>query len=195
MGGAQLLMPLAVRNRDYLRAKDVRQAEMVDDIINGLNRLEAQVSGNVNGQPPVPPPVHAVQVSGRDGYLHVAITDNNGIQGQGGIYRGLEYYVDHADNPGFANAVTEHLGPRRNVTIPVGSQTRYVRAYSAYQFGSPSQPVVHGGNQPIGTVGGGSGPGPLFLPSQGSGTGAPGVGAQGPGATPFRSTNGKPPIR
>jgi hypothetical protein len=84
----------------------------------------------------------------------------------------------------------------RNISIPVGNQARYVRVFSSYSESAPSAPVYHGGAaSPKAVNGGGSGPGPAFLPSQGSGTGAAGQGLSGPGPVPFRSATGAPPTR
>jgi hypothetical protein len=55
--------------------------------------------------------------------------------------------------------------------------------------------VIHGGAIPIAVQGGGSSLGPLWLPSQGTGTSVAGQPPSGPGPVPFRSTTGVPPIR
>lgn len=181
------------KNADYIRnlPGDLgpRLYEALADLEARNHTLAQQVNGNPKGEPAAPPNIAGVNVTGQDGFLHVAITDN------APIYRGIRYYVEHADNPHFNNPITVALHDTRNVTIPVGNQTRYVRAYSSYSSSQPSPPVYHGGAQPIGVKGGGSGPGPAFLPSEGSGTGAPRVGLQGPGIAPFRSPNGKSPVR
>lgn len=182
-------MSLNVRNLDYLKSKDIRLHETITDLIKGIGTIEQQVSGNANGNPAAPPAVNGVQVTAANGYLHVAITDNNQI------YRGVKYFAEHADNPQFTNPQIVPMGDSRNTTIAVGNQTRYVRVYSAYPFSPPSAPVYHGGSQPIGVNGGGADSGPNFLASQGSGTGAAGQGLTGPGQTAFRSPTGKPPIR
>jgi hypothetical protein len=151
---------------------------------------EQQTNSNPKGAPQPPPPVDGVKVTGRDGYLHVAITDN------GQIFRGIRYYCEHADNPHFTDAQIVPMHDSRNVSIPVGNQARYVRVFSAYSESASSAPVYHGGAAaPKAVNGGGSGPGPAFLPSQGSGTGAAGQGLSGPGPVPFRSATGAPPVR
>lgn len=166
-----------------------RLYQTLSDIVTKTTNTEQQTNANPEGHPAAPPPPEGINVSGQDGYLHVQITHN------AEIYRGVRYYVEHADNPHFTNAIPQALHDARNVTIPVGNQTRYVRAAAAYSSSPPSNWVYHGGSQPIGVNGGGSGPGPAFLPSQGSGTGAPGVGLQGPGKAAFRSATGAPPVR
>ncbi len=181
------------KNADFIRnlPGDLgpRLYEALADLAKQNQTLAQQVNGNPKGPPTAPPQISGVNVTGQDGHLHVAITDNSPI------YRGIRYYVEHADNPHFQNPITVALHDTRNVTIPVGNQTRYVRAYSSYSSSPPSSPVYHGGTQPIAVNGGGSGPGPKFLASEGSGTGAQRVGLEGPGQAPFRSPNGAPPKR
>jgi hypothetical protein len=123
--------------------------------------------------------------------MHVAIND------QGPLYRGVKYWVAHADNPNFTNAIhTQASGTElRNHTEFIGNQTRYVQVYKSYAASGPTTPVIHGGATPIAVQGGGSNPGPLWLPSEGTGTGTAGQHPSGPGPVPFRSATGKPPVR
>ncbi len=187
---------MSFKNAQYIRnlkpgepLDGARIYEALADLAQRTETVAQQVNGNTRGQPNSPPSVAGVSVSGQDGFLHVAIHDPNPI------YRGIRYYIEHADNPHFQNAIPVALHDARNATIAVGNQSRYIRVASAYSSSAPSSWVYHGGAQPVAVSGGGSGPGPLFLPSQGSGTGAAGVGLQGPGIAPFRSANGSPPKR
>lgn len=190
-------MALSIRNLDYIRSLNSEQFpgfgarlhETLSDLLTSVSNIESQVNGNASGQPTAPPAINGLQVTGANGFLHVALTDNNPV------FRGIRYYVEHADNAHFANPQVVPLHDARNVTIPVGNQTRFVRAYSAYDSSGPSTPVYHGGASPIAVNGGGSNGGPTFLPSQSSGTGKPGQGPQGPGTIPFRSVNGAQPTR
>ena len=177
------------KNLQYIKTKDVRLYEAVKGLLDGLNTVAQQTNAATSGQPVAPPPVNGVSVTGANGHLTVSIHDSNTI------YRGIGYFAEHADNPQFTNPQIVPMADARNVTIPVGNQTRYVRVYSSYPFSPPSQAVYHGGAQPIGVNGGGADSGPSFLPSQGSGTGIAGQGLQGPGQNQFRSPNGIPPVR
>jgi hypothetical protein len=187
-------MPLEIKELSFLRGVDhwtpdlgAKLAEALQSIQQAHNNVEAQVNGNSTGGPQAPPSINGVQVTGQNGFLHVAIQDNNPI------YRGIRYYVEHADNPQFTDPHIVALHDVRNVSIPVGG-TRYVRAYSAYSSSDPSAPAYHGSEaQPIAVNTGGQGP--ALLPSQGSGTGQSGVGLQGPGKVPFRPIDGAPPAR
>jgi hypothetical protein len=181
-----------IRNLDFLRDLPEfgpRLYEALSDLDGKIETVASQTNTNTQGPPKPPPAPDAVDVTGRDGYLHVSITDNNTI------FRGIEYWVEHADNPHFTNPQVVAMHGARNTTIPVGNQSRYVRVFSSYPFSVRSEPVYYGGLLPISVNGGGSGPGPEFLPSQGSGTGAAGEGLSGPGPIPFRSVTGAPPIR
>lgn len=181
---------MAVRNLEYLRSKDPRLFEALQDIIKNHANLAQQVNGNSSGQPLPPPSVGGMLVQAQNGHFQISIQDS------GQIYRGIQYHVEHADNPHFINSHTVHLGPRRNENLFLGNTTRYFRAYSSYDSSPPSAPVYHGSQvQPIAVSGGGSVGPPDFLPSEGSGTGQPGQGLSGPGPVPFRSPNGVPPIR
>lgn len=191
-------MPDLYKNQAYIRALHspefpdlgAKLHEAIMDIATRTVTLAQQTNSNLTGQPAPPPAVNGVNVTGQDGYLHVAVTDQNQI------FRGVQYFAEHADNPHFTDPHIVPMGASRNVSIPVGNQTRYVRVYSAYGATGPSSPVYHGSQvAPLPVSGGGSGPGPLLLPSQGSGTGAAGQGISGPGPIPYRTDTGVPPVR
>ncbi len=188
-------MPLDIKEISFIKGLNIpdhpefgaKLAEALLSIQQAHNNIEQQVNGNSTGGPMPPPQVNAVQVTGQNGFLHVA------IQHDEPFYRGINYFVEHADNAQFTNPQIVKAGDVRNVTIPAGGP-RYVRAYASYASSHPGQPVYHGSPvEPI-AVDAGQG-GPAFLPSQGSGTGFPGQGLQGPGMEPFRPVDGKPPVR
>lgn len=158
-------------------------------ITGQIANLAQQTNANLTGQPQPPPQVNALKVQASNGHFTGAIYDNNQI------FRDVHYYVEHADNPNFTNPQIVHLGHSRNFHFYFGNTTRYFRAYSAYGSSAPSAPAYHGSLSAPLAVNGGSGPTPVFAPSQGSGTGAAGVGLSGPGPIPFRSSDGAPPVR
>lgn len=181
-------MPLALRNLDYIRSKDPRLAETFKDIVEQFAVLESQVNGSATGEPKAPPAVNSVNVMGGGGIFDIAITDRSDS-----LYRGIHYFVDHSDTPQFTNFQTIHVGTTRNWRGTLGSTSRYFRAYSAYPTGVASAPAYHGGNTQPQIVDASGASEPPFQASQGSGTGAQGVGLSGFGPVPFRGT--KPPIR
>lgn len=184
---------ITVKNLDYLRSLPdfgPKLAEALQGIAEAHNTTEQQTNTNSQGQPSPPPAINGLTVTGQNGHFQIAITDNNSI------YRGIRYYVEHADNPHFINAHKVALHDSRNANIFLGNVTRYFRAYSAYDSSAPSGPAYHGSaGQPLSVTGGGSVGGPNFLADQGSGTGAAGVGLSGPGPVPFRSASGALPVR
>lgn len=193
-------MTLKIRNLDYLRTTDPATAgkeygprlyEAFQDFNTYVSNHLQQTNGNPTGEPQPPHPSLGIQVTTQDGWMHVALND------QGPLYRGVRYWIAHADNPNFNNAVhTQASGTElRNHTEFIGNQTRYVMAYKSYPWSAPTQPVIHGGATPIAVQGGGSSPGPLWLPSEGTGTGAQNQLPSGPGPIPFRSSTGIPPVR
>ncbi len=188
---------LITKNLSYLRT--LSTPDMPDlgarlyETLSAMNQqhqnLAMQTTGNSTGTPQTPPQVNGVSVTGSGGMLHVAVQDNNEI------YRGINYYAVHADNPNFTNPQIVDMGSSRNVSIPVGNQSRYAYVYSAYGNTGPSAPVYHGGATPIAVHAGSFNDAPSFPDSQGSGTGPAGLGHSGPGNVPFRSATGVPPVR
>lgn len=189
---------IKVRNLAQIRAAKewtpdlaARMYEALQDINSAVTNHLQQTNGNPIGEPQPPQPQMGIQVTARDGWMHVALND------QGPLYRGVQYWVAHADNPNFTNAIhTQASGTEiRNHTEFIGNQTRYVHAYKSYPWSSPTDPIVHGGATPIAVQGGGTSAGPLYLPSQGTGTSTAGQIKTGPGDVPFRSASGIPPVR
>lgn len=134
----------------------------------------------MSGQPAAPPSINALHVStGPGGEFQVAITDNNEIS------RGINYWAEHDTSPSFTNPHAIDMGQSRNLSVHMGTQPLYWRAYSSYASSPPSAPVYHGGaSTPVAVLGGVAG---LRSSSQGTGTSAPGHGAQGPGPIPTRT--------
>lgn len=179
-----------IRNLDYIRAKDPKLFEAISDLDRHASTLEQQVNGNRTGQPLPPPAIDGLQVTGQNGHFHLQITH------KADIYRGIQYYAEYADNPGFANPQAIHLGDSRSHTAFLGNGTYYWRAYAAYASSPPGPAAYHGGgSNPQPVSGGGAVGGPAFLAPQGTGTGLPGEGLTGPGIRPFRSSDGSLPIR
>ena len=191
-------MPQNVRNLNYIRALSSKEFpglgaklyEALQDIIQQHTNLTQQVNGNGIGEPPPPPNIDSVAVTGQNGHFHIS------IQHTANFYRGVRYYAEYADNPHFTNPQIVPMGDSRNHTLFLGNGTYYWRAYAAYMSSAPGTPAYHGGTaQPQPVSGGGSIGGPALLSPQGSGTGQPGQGLQGPGTVPFRSSTGAAPTR
>jgi hypothetical protein len=182
-----------IRNLAWLRSLPqigAKLFEIVQDLDMQHQNAARQVNASGDQNTPEPPGVGGLVVTGQEGHFNIAITDESPI------YRGINYFVEHADNPQFTNPHVIDLGASRNHNVFLGNVTRYFRAYSAYPTTGPGKPVYFGSQaQPRAVQGGGSNGGPNFTASQGSGTGPIGAGLQGPGVAPFRSLNGAPPKR
>lgn len=187
-----------IRNLDFIRNVNQQNinelgpklAEALLDLLQKVDNSAMQTNSNPNGDPQPPPGINGLKVTGKNGQFDIAIQDDNDI------YRGINYYVEYADNPDFTNPRVIDMGTSRNETRFLGDTELYWRGYSAYPGSAPGEPVYFGGpSSPTKVKGGGQVGGPDFLPSQGSGTGAPGQGLMGPGKVAFRSPTGVPPIR
>jgi len=158
-------------------------ADFVKKVQAGFSAIEQQTNSNISSEPSAPPNPQALDVAALNGHFTFAITD----QSQG-LARGVQYHIEHADNPGFVNAQPIHLGPFRNGHVYLGDDIRYFRAYSSYP-GSPNSNHVYFGGQamPKAVRGGGDVGAPQFLPSRGSGTSAEAQMGTGPGPIQVRS--------
>ena len=184
---------MKIPNLPYFRAlkltdKDgnpVTGAENLGNYINDslsaiqqqTTNIEQQSNVNAQQQQGPPPAIDGLTVTGQNGHFNIAIKDNNA-----GVSRGIQYRIEYADNAQFANAKAVNIGDVRNHNIFLGNGSYYFRAHSSYPSGQPSPLVYFGGaGKPQPVFGGGIVGGPLFLSSQGVGTGAPGHAGQGPG--------------
>ena len=148
--------------------------------IRGLVRNVAQQTNAMPQGESTPPPqqIHALHVTAGGGIAHVQITDENPV------YRGISYHVQYSSDVGFSAPITVYMGPSRDIRIPVGTEPLHYRAFSDYPTSAPSDPVYHGGSQPIPIAAIGTAQPPI--PSgQGSGTGYPSQ-ISGHGPIPYR---------
>ena len=193
-------MPVSTANLEWLRQVDFSNTEAMRQLgpklyqaflshQTAINNVELQTNSDTSGQPTSPPAINNLVVTGQNGHFSYEITDHNEM------YRGVHYFIEHADNPQFTNPTQIHVGPSRNGSIFLGSGSRYFRAYSSYGTSPSGPPVYHGGAAPAPVAGGGLVGGPRITNNQGSGTGAPGVGLVGFGPVQYRTTTGVPPTR
>ena len=160
-----------------------RIAEALRAIAAQSTTTEQQGNLNPHGQPSAPPNIQRVTATGQNGTLHVSIQDQSE-----GLARGVNYYVEHSAFPDFRDSQVRNIGDSRSHSEFIGNGTRYVRAYSAYPGSPRSAHAYHGSPvSPTAVSGGGSIGPPAYLPSQGSGTGAPGQVGVGPGPLPKRT--------
>ena len=183
---------MEIKNLEYFRSADptdpkfgIYLHEALKSIARQAGNYELQGNLNPNGQPEAPPNIQGFAVTGQNGFFHASIVDQSE-----NLKRGVNYVIEHADNPYFINAQKINLGDTRAHTAFLGNSTRYFRAYSHYLSGQPSAPAYHGGSQsPAPVSAGGVVGGPALLPSQGAGTGAPAQGLAGAGPVPLRTAS------
>jgi hypothetical protein len=135
-------------------------------IVDGVNQghANAAVAGGGPLAPPPAPDDFKVNTCAA-GFAYFGIKHNGNIQ------RGIEYFIEHADNPAFQNAEVMPLGTSRNAPpLYIGNATRYFRCYAMYPGSNqPSGKLNFGGTNPTAVTGQGS-TAPNFTGSFGSGT-------------------------
>jgi hypothetical protein len=158
-------MALSYKNRQLILDKYPEVGQAFDDLMDQLGNVSTQANANPNGitDPPIAP--SALKVTAAHGIFDAQIIDRNPVQ------RGINYFLEYSDNPQFNAPHTIDLGQSRNHRANLGNAVLYWRAHSSYPTSSRSAPVFHGSQaSPIAVVGGGTATGPVFLPSEGSGT-------------------------
>jgi hypothetical protein len=181
LDGGRLLVELA--------NKSPREAQLIQNIIDGINTVAKNTASSAVGdiQPPKGPDSISVAVGGE--YMHVSHSLT------GPINRGIQHFTEVSTTPSFAEGTTlvvDHGASRTSHPFPLptkngaGSNYKYyVRGYTQYHGSSPSEKY---------TVGGESSPTPFtmggstqltLLQSHGSGTG-PNSGKSGQGLGVFQ---------
>jgi hypothetical protein len=154
-----------------------------------VNQIGQNTASDPTGTLPAPNPLAAVNVATDGGNLvHVTLTDTNVLK------RNTSYFIEHSDNPAFANAHQEHLVASRGRILNLPQGTYYIRGYHQYFGGKPSTPVNFGGTNPTPVVIT-SGSTLSLLPSTGSGTAAPDGSQPGQGLGKFLSRPAPAPKR
>ena len=150
--------------------------------MGNIQSVMTQTNSSPTGQTPAPPPPSSLTVTSAQGIFDAAIQDNNPVN------RGINYFLEYSQEPGFSAPTVVDLGASRNHRAYLGNKNLYWRAYSAYPTSERSSPVYHGSQAtPIMVAGGGPNSGPNLLGSQGSGTTNGPTGSDGGfGAQPYR---------
>ncbi len=158
-----------------------RLVELFNAVQSQTTIIEKQGNLNATGEPPVPPPPDALNVTnGPSGEFQIAITHN------GEFNRGANFHVQWDTSPAFTNPHNIDLGASRNdSSLYLPGQTAHFRASTSSPSGANSAWTYHGSqNRPTPVFGGTRG---VRAPGMGSGTGAPGDQSGGPG--PIQSRN------
>ena len=157
--------------------KDPRLGQLLQNVIDGVNRLGQNSGASPVGDviAPKPPDTVSVKVSGE--MMHISISHS------GQLNRGVRYFSEISASPSFGQPiVVDHGTSRTSHPIPLPTNddssnpvTYYVRSYAQNPGGPPSAPTVVGGlGSPTGFAMGGA-TAMTLLPSTGSGT-APNTG-------------------
>jgi hypothetical protein len=165
---------LTLPHLGYIKTKDPYLGETIEALMKAVNQHGLTVGVDPTGTFPAPDAPNAISVVSVPQGLDVSITDNN-------PRRGEIYFVDYALTASFAGARTEQLGASRNVILPVGATTWFVRAYSSLLGSEISPYTVFGGTVPRSVLGGAANP-----PQASQGTGAGSI----TGASPNPPTGG-----
>ncbi len=160
--------------------KDAVQAQLIQQIVTGLNNLGQNIGAAPMGQLPPPTAPSSVDVTAADGIAHVAITDNAPVN------KGIQYFTEVDTSPAFPQPMVIAHGPSRtSAPFPLpandssgAAQSFYFRSYSQYPGGLPSAKTVYGGASAATAVSVGGSASLTLLPSKGSGTASP-AGTQG----------------
>ncbi len=158
-----------------------RLVELFNAVQKQTTIIEKQGNLNATGDPPVPPPPDALNVTnGPSGEFQIAITHN------GEFNRGTTFHTQWDTSPHFTNPHNiDHGVSRNDSSLNLSGQTVFFRSSAASPSGANSAWTYHGSqNRPTPVVGGVRG---VRAPGMGSGTGAPGDQSGGPG--PIQSRN------
>jgi hypothetical protein len=186
----QWLRKLAPQSFADLANLGPRLYKALQSVQVGVRNIEQQTNADANLHPAAPPPPDGVSVTAANGIFHASVTHNQPI------YRGIRYHGEYSESPNFTNPFPISMGESREWRGALGNLNLHFRFASSYGNSAPSAWVYHGGQASPALVAGGGVSGPaLPSQSQGSGTGQPGEGFQGPGQRAYRSTTGAPPVR
>lgn len=170
------------RHAAYIRGKDARFADAMDDIQKQINQLAKQTTASAaspTGPPPTPSQLN-ITSNATSGIIDAQIKDSNEIN------FGINYFLEWSTTPGFQNPVVIDLGASRNwrgVLVAGagggGTQNLFFRAFSQYWGSVQASEKVYFGSQKTPTaVVMNSSLSPTLQSSTGSGT-AKGDGSQG----------------
>jgi hypothetical protein len=191
------------RELAILRQRDPLQGNLLQRLIDAVNRGFKVANVSVSGELPAPPPVDSIAVKGTmtDGVLtapgellHFVHTHNVPLN------RGIQYITEVDTDPSFPAPHPIDTGSSRSgfVTLPtklddgITTTNYYLRVTPQLHGSAPAKPTVFGGLQgpiPIQMSGTTSA---TLLTSQAGGTAKPGQGGQGLGAVAVRGPVGGP---
>ena len=129
------------------------KGNLISKIIDAVNNGFSSLGGSAIGRTAPPPPVNGLHITTGGEYAHVS------IQHAGEVRQGVNYFLEVANNEGFAGAHPIDYGTSRT-RDPIhlapfdaagNPQKWYMRAYAQYPGSSPSEKYVH--PVPVSTTG------------------------------------------
>ena len=192
------------RSLARLRQNDPLTGELLQHMIDAVNRLGENVAASPVGELPPPSPVDSTSVSGAlntstntltvsGELLHFVHTHNTPVN------RGIRYVTEIDTDPSFPSPhpILDTTSRSGFVHLPTSNASSvahsyYLRVTPQYPGSGPARPTVYGGLQgPTKILLGGT-TATDILPSQAAGTAKPGQGGQGLGAVRSRGPVGGP---
>jgi hypothetical protein len=158
-----------------IKNKDPHLGMFLESWFDQVNIALHQAGVDIKGKIQPPPPVAGLSVAAGSDHVHVTINDPSQVS------KNVQYFVEYATEPTFAQPHVEHLGATRGrvLALPAktglgAAQNYYFRAYSQYFGSDPQPPAKHqyfgalGNPTPVTLTGSST---LTLLPSPGSGTG------------------------
>jgi len=157
-----------------VKNKDPHLGMLLDGIFDQIDTAFNHLGVSTKGLVTPPTPLQALNIAAGSDHVHVTLTDNSQVS------KNIEYFLEYATEPTFANPHVEHLGASRGKVLPLPAKTGlgvtqnyYFRAYSQYAGSNPQTKKIYYGTLGSPTAVTLSGSSSLtLLPSTGSGTGA-----------------------
>jgi hypothetical protein len=155
-----------------IQAKDPRHAQLLQNIIDAVNKVAQNAGVSATGEIPAPKPPDSVSVTTAGEMMHISISHSGPLQ------RGVRYFSEIASatsgTPEFGRPIIKDHGTSRTpepFTLPTkdstGATHQYmVRSYAQNPGGPPSAPTIASGG-PFTMAGSTQ---MTLLPSTGSGT-------------------------
>ena len=114
--------------------------DCLQGFVDQTNQAHANAAVSASALPP-PPRLDDFQVTtDTNGFAYFGIKHNAPVQ------RGIQYFVEHADNAGFVGAHLHVETTSRNPPpLFIGNSTRYFRAYAMYQGSNKPSPIMNFG--------------------------------------------------
>ncbi len=144
---------LSIPNLEQIRDENPYTYEAMKKIVAAVNAVATSAGLDATGNFAAPPMIGSVSVSAANGMFDVAIVDKSPVR------KAIHYFLEYDTQASFPNPRPLYLGPTRNISVFLGNQTLYFRAYSQY-LGSPISPKITYGNPPTAVTGGGPAPAP-----------------------------------